>query len=621
MAHSKMSKNALALGALGVVFGDIGTSPLYALKECFSAEHGLALTQANIYGICSLIFWALTLVIVFKYVAFILNADNNGEGGIMALLSLVKKPNNASIPLVVVLGIFGTALLYGDGIITPAISVLSAVEGVKEIAPSLSNLVIPITLVILLSLFLVQKYGTEKIGSFFGPILVLWFGILFSTGIYWVYKNPEILKALNPIYAYHFFLNNGLIGFLVLGSVFLVVTGGEALYADLGHFGKEPIRRAWFCVVYPSLVANYFGQGSLLLEKGASAVSNPFYNLVEGWMLYPLIIVATLATIIASQALITGAFSLTQQAMRLGYLPRIVITHTSRESQGQIYISKVNTALMIGCLLLVITMRESSKLAAAYGIAVTGTMALTSLLFYIVAREKWNWSKLKAGSLVAGFLLIDFAFFGANVVKIAHGGWIPLVIGAVIFWVMISWKKGKLFVFDYIQKNSVNLDDFIDKVSEKDVYRNKGTAIFMAINKEIAPYSLVNNFKHNNTIHEQVAILTITTENVPEVPSDLKVDVQHLKSNFYKITAHYGYMETPDVEEILRLCEEKGFLAKIPETSFFLGREFIVPNGNYSMSYLSKRLFQLLTSNSQSAMDFFKLPQDRVIEIGGQVRL
>lgn len=615
-------KDGLILAALGVVFGDIGTSPLYALKECFHPSHGIPLSEGNIFGICSLIFWSLSLVIIVKYLHFVLKADNNGEGGIMALLSLVKKPvTSQKIPWVIIFGIFGAALLYGDGIITPAISVLSAVEGIKEVTPRLDKFIIPITVIILFGLFYIQKNGTKKIGTFFGPILVLWFGTLFLTGAYWVFKNPQILYSLNPIFAFEFFMNNGLIGFLVLGSVVLVVTGGEALYADLGHFGREPIQKAWLYVVYPALVMNYLGQGALLLSEGSKVISNPFYNLVEGWLIYPLICIATLATIIASQALITGAFSLTQQAMRLGFLPRLKITHTSRETQGQIFIKKVNTALMIGCILLVLTMQESSKLAAAYGIAVTGTMAITSILFFFVARDVWKWHWLKAGTIVAGFLVFDLAFLGANLVKVMHGGWIPLLVGAGIFWVMLTWKKGKMFVFDYINNNSEPLDQFIDGINEDKVYRNEGTAIFMAINKEIAPYSLVNNLKHNNVIHEKIGILTILTENVPEVKKEDKVQVQELKSNFYRLTAHYGFMEIPDVLEILKLAEEQGFKTDVNETSFFLGKEFIVPSGNNKMFYASKKLFKLLTSNSQSAMDFFKIPQDRVIEIGGQVKI
>lgn len=615
-------KDGLVLAALGVVFGDIGTSPLYALKECFSPHYGITLTEANILGICSLIFWALTLVIVGKYVSFILKADNEGEGGILSLLSLIKTEVTPwKIPLVVVMGLFGTALLYGDGIITPAISVLSAVEGLKIVAPNLDQAVVPITVAILLGLFLVQRYGTQKIGNFFGPILLVWFGSLFLMGAYWVFKNPHILISLNPYYGYQFFLNNSTAGFLVLGSVVLVVTGGEALYADLGHFGRKPITKAWFYFVYPSLVLNYLGQGSLLLTKGQEAVSNPFFKMVDGVLLYPLLVIATLATVIASQALITGVYSLTQQAMRLGYLPRLTIKHTSRDEQGQIYIPKANISLMIGCLLLVITLKDSSSLAAAYGIAVTGTMVFTSILFFFVAKQKWKWSWYQSVPLVFSFIVLDLAFLGANLVKIAHGGWIPLVIGVIIFWVMTTWKKGRLLVFDFIKNNSEPLMEFIDSIKEDKVYRNQGTAIFMTMNKNIAPYSLVNNLKHNNVIHEKVAILTISTEKKPEVKREDKVQVEALRHNFFIIHAHYGFMEMPDVQEILRLAELQGFSTSMPETSFFLGKEFIVPTGNSSMWVVSKKLFKILNANNQSALDFFKIPQDRVIEIGGQVKI
>lgn len=615
-------KDGLVLAALGVVFGDIGTSPLYALKECFHPHYGLDLNPTNILGICSLIFWSLSIVIIGKYIRFILKADNNGEGGTMALLSLIKTElTPKKIPMVVILGLFGTAFLYGDGIITPAISVLSAVEGIGLVAPDLKSFVVPITLGILMALFLVQKYGTQKIGTFFGPILCVWFGTLFVLGLMWVVKNPEILWSLNPYYAVQFFIHNSLLGFLVLGSVVLVVTGGEALYADLGHFGREPISKAWFYVVYPALVMNYLGQGALLLTKGKEAVSNPFFNLVEGAWIYPVLFIATLATIIASQALITGAYSITQQAMRLGYLPRLTIKYTSKDSEGQIYIPKVNFALMIGCLLLVITLQESSKLAAAYGIAVTATMTLTTILFYFVAREKWNWAWYKALPLVMIFLVIDLAFLGANLVKVAHGGWIPLVVGALVFWVMLTWKKGRLLVLDYVRNNSEPLSDFIDGIKEDNVYRNPGTAIFMTMNKNIAPYSLVNNFKHNNVIHEKVAILTISTEKQPEVLKENKVTVEVLKQNFYIINARYGFREMPDVIEILRLAELQGFSTEMATTSFFLGKEFIVPTKGSKMSVISKKLFKLLTANNQSALDFFKIPQDRVIEIGGQVKI
>lgn len=615
-------KDGLVIAALGVVFGDIGTSPLYALKECFSPHYGIGLTEGNILGICSLIFWSLTLVIVGKYISFIIKADNEGEGGILSLLSLIKTEVTPwKIPFIVVMGLFGTALLYGDGIITPAISVLSAVEGITIVAPHFNEAVVPITLAILLALFLVQKYGTQKIGYFFGPILLVWFGTLFLLGAYWVFQNPHILVSVNPYYGYKFFLENSTAGFLVLGSVVLVVTGGEALYADLGHFGRKPITKAWFYFVYPSLVLNYLGQGSLLLTKGQEVVSNPFFKMVDGVLIYPLLVIATLATIIASQALITGVYSLTQQAMRLGYLPRLTIKHTSRDEQGQIYIPKANFALMIGCLLLVLTLKESSKLAAAYGIAVTGTMVFTTILFFFVAKQKWKWSWYQSIPLVLAFLVLDFAFLGANLVKIAHGGWIPLAISVVIFWVMTTWKKGRLLVFDFIKNNSEPLSEFVDSIKDENVYRNPGTAIFMTMNKNIAPYSLVNNLKHNNVIHEKVAILTISTEKKPEVKREDKVQVEILKNNFYIIHAHYGFMEMPDVQEILKLAAEQGFTTDMSTTSFFLGKEFIVPTGNSSMWIVSKKLFKILNANNQSALDFFKIPQDRVIEIGGQVKI
>ena len=615
-------RNGLVLAALGVVFGDIGTSPLYALKECFHPDHGIALNQANILGIGSLIFWSMTLVIICKYLMVVLKADNQGEGGTMSMLALLKKPiTSAKVPFVVILGIFGTALLYGDGIITPAISVLSALEGITVVAPSFKPFVVPMALGILISLFLIQKKGTDKIGKFFGPILLVWFITLGALGVYWILKSPIILYSLNPWYAINFFIHNGLLGFLILSSVVLVVTGGEALYADLGHFGRESITKAWFRVVYPALVLNYLGQGALLLTHGKEVADNPFFSMVQGWMVYPLVCIATLATIIASQALITGAFSLTQQAIRLGYIPRLKIIHTSRESMGQIYIPKINYALMIGCLFLILSMKESSKLAAAYGIAVTGTMAVTSILLFLIARSHWNWSLLKALSICGSFLFVDLAFLGANLVKIGHGGWIPLSVGAVLFWIMLTWRKGRIHLADYIQKNSEGIKSFIEGIQEDRIYRNKGTAVFMTMNKDIAPFSLVNNLKHNNVIHEKVAILTISTSSLPEVSRDQRVTVEHLQHNFFIIKASYGFMEMPDVHEILTLAKEYGFDYNLEETSFFLGRELIDPSGNSGMFYASKKLFSVLTSNSQTAMDFFKIPQERLIEIGGNVKL
>lgn len=615
-------KNGAILAALGVVFGDIGTSPLYALKECFNQDHGLSLTPDNILGVCSLIFWAMTLVIIAKYLMVVLQVDNNGEGGTMSMLALLKKNITSNkVPFVVILGIFGTALLYGDGIITPAISVLSALEGITVVAPGFKPYIVPLALSILVSLFLIQKKGTNKIGTFFGPILVLWFSILAITGAYWIYQNPAIVYAINPWYAVKFFMANGLLGFLVLSAVVLVITGGEALYADLGHFGRDPITKAWFWVVYPALVLNYLGQGALLLTEGSKVVENPFFSMVNGWMVYPLVFIATLATIIASQALITGAFSLTQQAIRLGYIPRIKIIHTSRESEGQIYIPKINYALMVGCILLVLFMKESSNLAAAYGIAATGTMTVSTILLFLITQSKWKWGVLKSTLLCGTFLIIDLSFLGANLVKIGHGGWIPLSVGCFMFWVMLTWRKGRIHLSAYIQNNSENLTEFIDGIKEDNIYRNKGTAIFMSMNRDIAPFSLVNNLKHNNVIHEQVAILNISTSNDPEVPRHLKVKVEPLKHGFYIVKASYGFMEMPDVQDILSLAKEQGFNSDLETTSFFLGREFIVPTGNSGMFYASKKLFSLLTSNSQTATDFFKVPQERVIEIGGQVKI
>lgn len=625
VAHGKALR-ALTIGALGVVYGDIGTSPLYALKESFQPSHGLALSPENILGILSLVFWSLMLVVTFKYLIFILRADNRGEGGIMALLALVipklRETGRPRVKMTVIfLGLFGAALLYGDGIITPAISVLSAIEGLQVATPAFQPMVVPLTIVILVALFLSQKGGTAKIGAIFGRITLLWFLTLALTGLPWILKRPEILGAVNPLHALRFFMRNGSPGFFVLGAVVLCITGGDALYADMGHFGKKPIRIGWFAIVLPALLMNYFGQGALILEQGAVALENPFYGLVTGWQLYPLVAIATAATVIASQALISGAFSLTQQAVQLGYFPRIAIRHTSRETEGQIYVPRVNIMLMFACVALVLFFRESSRLAAAYGIAVTGTMSITSILFFVVARELWGWSKLRAGLLVGAFLIIDLGFFGANVVKLADGGWVPVLIGAAIFTLMVTWKKGREILAHAMTEATTPLDTFIEKIGRKKIIRLPGTAVFMTLAQDVAPAVLIHHLKHTGALHENVLLLSIVTEHVPEVSSQGKVRTTNYPSGFTKIVARYGYMESPDIAEILLFACGGGLQADLTKLSFYLGRETLIPNGNSGMAYWRKKLFIFFSRNARPATEYFNLPPENVIEIGAQISI
>ena len=616
----------VVVGAIGVVFGDIGTSPLYALKECFAPDHGVALTQDNVYGILSLVFWSLTLVVTMKYLMFILRADNKGEGGIMALLALVipkiRKDQGVTAGVrIIFLGLFGAALLYGDGVITPAISVLSAVEGLEVATPVLKPLVVPITVAILIALFSVQSRGTAKIGAIFGPATVLWFIMIGGLGVHWILKHPEILMAVNPMYAISFFIRNGSNGFFILSAVVLCVTGGEALYADMGHFGRKAIRMGWYSLVMPALLLNYFGQGALILEKGQEALANPFYALVSGWMLYPLVFMATVATVIASQALITGAYSLTQQAVQLGYLPRVSIFHTSRHTEGQIYVPRVNVLLMVACITLVIIFQESTKLAAAYGIAVTGTMLITSTLFYTVIRHIWHWSFWKAGVLFVGFLLVDLAFFFANITKLHEGGWIPVLIAILLFSLMSTWKRGRQALAASMLQLAVPLNTFLDEIREKKPHRVKGTSVFLTLTRDIAPSVLLHHFKHNKVLHEKVILLSVLTENEPEVDTLERVRVNELGEGFFKVVARYGYIEAPNVPEILILCQGAGLPIEHRDLSFYVGRETFLTTGTSGMSVWRKKMFIFLSRNARPATEFFAIPPDQVIEIGSQIRI
>ncbi len=641
-ARSGRDLALLALGALGVVYGDIGTSPLYALKECFAPEHGLALTRENVLGVLSLVFWAMTFVVSFKYISFVMKADNRGEGGILALLALVR-PHGGGQPTgrrIVLIGmaLFGAALLYGDGIITPAISVLGAVEGLGVATHVLDPAVVPLSAVILTALFLVQRRGTAGVGIIFGPVMLVWFTCIALLGLRGIALAPEVIAAINPVHALRFFRADGLVGFLILGSVVLVVTGGEALYADMGHFGRRPIRLAWFSVALPALLLNYFGQAALLLAQPTPAVrDNPFYALVPGWALYPMVVVATTAAIVASQALISGAFSLTRQAVQLGYSPRVTIIHTSAKELGQIYIPQVNQALWLGCIALVLGMRSSSNLAAAYGIAVTGTMIITTLLFYTVARDRWHWPMWRVGALCGLFLVVDLAFFAANLVKVEHGGWIPLAVAGGIYLLMTTWHLGRRRLSAIVAENTLPFDLFLPDIARRQPPRVPGTAVFLTSVPNGAPPVLLHHLKHNKVLHQKVVIMSINTQEVPQVEDAERTTCQPLGEGFFLVTAQYGFMETPDVPKALQQLGERlraggqadgGF--RPADTSYYLGRETLIvdrkakgphvagPEGR--MATWRKKLFAIMSRNAQSATAFFQLPPNRVIELGAQIQ-
>lgn len=611
----------LSLVALGIVYGDIGTSPLYALRECFHGHYGIATSAENILGVLSLMLWALVLVVSVKYLTFIMRADNHGEGGALALTSLVASHFDvAGRRTLVALGLFAAALLYGDGMITPAISVLSAVEGLSFMAPSLETWVIPATIVILLALFFFQRHGTATVGSFFGPVTFVWFLVLGATGIHSILENPAVLAALNPVHGLAFIAREGYTGFLVLGSVFLVVTGAEALYADMGHFGRRPIRLTWFAVVFPGLLLNYFGQGALLLRR-PEAAHQPFYSLMPSALLVPVVVLATAATIIASQAVISGAFSLTRQAIQLGYLPRLRIVHTSHEEIGQIYVPEVNWALMLTTIALVLGFRSSSGLAAAYGVAVTATMTISTMLFFIVATRRWHWPLWALIPLCALFLAVDLAFFGANIVKVEHGGWFPLVVGAITYALMSTWKVGRRVLASRMRAESRPVDGFLQEVSSQQPVRVPGTAVYMSGNPHGVPPALVYNYRHNHVLHERILFLTVTTEERPRVARDERVSIEDLGLGFYRVIARFGFMETPNVPWVLALVREKGLDIHLEETSFVLGRERLVPRRRGGMAGWRVRLFAFMSRNAQGATDFFRIPPEQVIEVGVQVEL
>jgi KUP system potassium uptake protein len=633
----------LSLTALGVVYGDIGTSPLYTIKECFAAKYGFGPNPTNVYGILSLILWSLILVVAVKYLIFILRADNRGEGGVLAMLALLTQRGSDSVAgrrrrLLILLGVFGTALLFGDGVITPAISVLGAMEGLEVVAPDLGQFVVIGTVGILFLLFLYQKKGTARVGQTFGPITLTWFVTIGTLGVREIARAPEILAAANPAYAFRFFASHGYSGFAVLGAVFLAVTGAEALYADIGHFGKRPVRLAFFSLVFPCLLLNYFGQGALLLRDPA-AVTNPFYLLAPRAFLYPLLVISTLAAIVASQALISGAFSLAQQSVQLGYSPRLTITHTSAREAGQIYVPEVNHALMVGTLLIVVGFRSTSALGAAYGIAVTGTMSITTLLFAVIARVRWHWPLWRVVALASFFFSFDFAFLGANLLKIEQGGWVPLAIAAAVGVLMTTWKRGRLLLATIIRENTLPMDLFLADVAKRKPYRVPGTAVFLTSDASGAPPVLLHHLKHNKVLHEKVILMSVVTEGIPQVHHEERVDCRELSEGFYQVIAHYGFMETPDVPAVLHVLGRATgnghpVPVKVMETSFYLGRETLIltpadhaknvpPDDRPVAAHMAtwrKKLFIIMTRNARSATAFFGLPPNRVVELGAQIK-
>ena len=614
----------LALAALGVVYGDIGTSPLYAMREAFNGPHGVAVTPGNVFGVLSLIFWSLMLIVTVKYHLVIIRADNKGEGGVLALMALVQGRRVArGLPprqIMIVLGIFGAALLYADGALTPAVTVLSAVEGLQIAAPALAHWTLPVTLGILVGLFLIQKRGTARIGAMFGPVMLVWFFTLALLGLNEIVHHPAILGAASPHHAVRFFAEDPGRGFLVLGAVFLVVTGGEALYADLGHFGHRAIQLAWFTVPMPALVLNYFGQGALLLARPEAAV-NPFYLLAPSWALYPLIALAAAAAIIASQAVISGAFSLTRQAVQLGYLPRVQIEHTSSREIGQIYVPSVNWALMLLTCVFVLGFRNSSNLAGAYGVALATLMALTTVMFYVMSREVWGASLVKAVALSGSFLIVDLTFLAANGLKIWHGGWVPLAIAVVLHFIMSTWKRGREILAKRMMEKTVPLKLLLADLAAEPPIRVPGTAVFMYGTSDGTPPALVHNLSHNKVLHEKIVFLTVITEDVPHVGDEQRVTVKRSGKGFHSVVARYGFMQDPDINEVLAACKTNGLNIPLEGTTFFLGRETLIASDRPGMALWRERLFSFMSRNALRATAFFKIPPNQVFEVGAQVEL
>ncbi len=618
----KASLFALALGSVGVVYGDIGTSPLYALRESLAhvSHGGAGVSRVEVLGIVSLLLWALIFVVTIKYVLFLMRCDNKGEGGTLSLMALAQRAIGKQTVVVTALGIAGAALFFGDAIITPAISVLSAVEGLKLVTPVFTPYILPITVVILVGLFAVQSHGTGSMAKFFGPITAVWFIVLAGLGIMHIGDDLEIFKAFNPYYAGSFLLNHGKIGFIVMGSVFLAVTGAEALYADMGHFGKRPIQLAWYFLVFPSLALNYLGQGALVLHN-PEALVNPFYLLAPEWFLLPLVLLATVATVIASQAVITGAFSLTQQAIQLGLLPRMEIRHTSETQLGQIFLPKVNRMILIGVILLVITFKSSSALASAYGIAVTATMIVDALLGYIIVRQMWKWSRFASIAFITPFLIIDFAFFSANALKIADGGFIPVTMGLVLFVILWTWVKGTRILMEKTHKDSIPVRELFSMLERNPPHRVPGTAIFLTSDSEVAPAALMHNLKHNRVLHEHNVVLTIKNEETPRVPVERRVTITPINEMASVVTLHFGYMETPNIPKALAKCRKLGLKFDIMSTSFFLGKRNIKASARSGMPMWQDNLYIAMAKDAANATDFFQIPTGRVIELGTQITI
>jgi len=614
---------ALALAALGVVYGDIGTSPLYAVKEVFAGNHPIPVTMLNIYGSLSLIFWALVIVVSVKYVTFIMRADNRGEGGIMALIALAlhtvqDKPHHAR--WIMIVGVLGAAMFYGDGMVTPAISVLSAVEGLEVATPALKPFVIPITMAVLFLLFFVQRSGTATVGAFFGPVMLVWFSVLAWLGLHNIIDHPAILMALNPWYGLEFLLENKAHSLVAMGNVVLAVTGAEALYADMGHFGRKPISRAWFAFVLPALVLNYFGQGALILGD-PEAAKNPFFLSAPDWALYPLVGLATVATVIASQAVISGAFSVTRQAMQLGFVPRMEVQHTSEKEQGQIYLPAVNWGLMVAVMILVLGFKSSNNLAAAYGIAVTGDMVITSILATVVVAKVWKWGWFKAGLLFACFLSVELVFLAANILKIPDGGWFPLVAGMGVFVLMTTWKRGRELLSERLRGERLELSMFLDSLATSMPTRVAGTAVFLNADPKGVPHALLHNLMHNKVLHERVVLLSVQFFDVPYVPDIDRVEVRQLKENFWSVIIQYGFKDMPNVPDALALCADAGLAFSSLETSYFIGRETLIPRLGSDMAFWREKIFVAMFRNAGSATAFFKIPSNRVVELGTQVVL
>jgi KUP system potassium uptake protein len=612
----------LTLAALGVVYGDIGTSPLYALKEVFGgAHHPVPINEHNVLGVLSLVFWSLMIVVSIKYVVFIVRADNKGEGGIMALMALVLRGarDPARAQRLMLLGLFGAALFFGDGLLTPSISVLSAVEGLEVATPAFKPYVVPITIAVILLLFVFQKHGTGRVGAAFGPIVCVWFAAIGTLGTIEIVQAPQVLAALNPYYAVEFLAAYGMPGFFALGAVFLAVTGAEALYADIGHFGRRPIRLAWSSFVLPALALNYFGQGALLLGD-PKAIANPFYLLAPPWLLYPMVALATMATVIASQAVISGAYSITQQAIQLGYVPRMDVQHTSGEQIGQIYLPGINWALCLGVILLVLGFGSSSRLAAAYGIAVSGTMAITTVLAYVVARTIWKWNVAASAALFGFFLIVDLGFLAANLIKIVDGGWFPLIFGLSVFTLMLTWKRGRALAEARMAADAIPLDAFVASVS-LGCTKVPGTAIFMTTETSGVPHALLHSIKHYKSLHERVVLVNVITLDVPHVPPSQRVAVAAVNTQFHRVKVYFGFMDTPDLPEALEWCAEQGLRLDMMDTSFFLGRERLIPKTGSEMAFWRERLFVTMVRNARSAADYFRLPPNRVVELGAQVVL